>query len=287
VSDRPQDDEGPPLPDAGEWAEVGLCVGPALHGGHQSHVLRAEGHGRQLVVKLTDSHLTDRFHDRRVHLVERLAAREPIVVGPVRVGSSLVTSIGHWRAVAYPYIDGTAPDPSDRTHVAAMATALASLHTSFATIDDRDLPRVAALRMAPQPHDELFGDDQLIHGDFSPANVRFTAAGVKVFDYDDCGRGPIEFEVGNTLYMALFDAEMDADPGRSERFRQWFVEAYENAAARPLAPAALDRAIDLRTSALRRWLDDPGSAPIGIRSATAEWRRRLRAFVDTAERRRH
>ena len=280
VSDPPHDLERLALPDAREWAEVGLRVGPPLHGGHQSHVLLAEGQDRRLAVKLTDSRLMDPFHDHRVHLVERLAEREPIVVGPVRIGPSLVTQIGTWRAVAYPYVEGTTPDATDRTHVAAMAAALARLHASFEEVHDRELPRVAALRGAGRPHGELLGRDQLIHGDFSAANVLFTDDGVKVFDYDDCGRGPVEFEIGNTLYMALFDAVMDDDIGRSERFRRWFVEAYETAAGRSLDADALDHAIGLRKAALGRWLDDPELAPIGIRLATAEWRRQLRAFIE-------
>jgi Ser/Thr protein kinase RdoA (MazF antagonist) len=285
VPDPPTDLEPLPLPAERDWAELGLRVGPALHGGRQSHVLRAEGHGRRVVIKLTDSRVTDPFHEHRMQVIEQLAERNPLVVGPVRLGSALVTHIGAWRAVAFPFIDGTTPDPTNRTHVAVMAAALASLHTTFATIDGRELPRVAALRDGGQSFDELFGDDRLLHGDFSAANVRFTESGTKVIDYDDCGRGPIEFDVGNTLYMELFDAAIDSDLGRAEQFRRWFVEAYEDAAGRTLAAAALDRAIDLRISALRRWLDDPTHAPVGIRTATVEWRRTLRTFVDTASRR--
>ena len=237
------------------------------------------------MVKLTDGRLVDPFYDRRVRLTEQLAALDPCVVGPVRVTADLVLRVGEWRVVAYPFIEGTTPDLATEGDVARMATVLASLHQALATIESCELPLVAALVDSERPDGGLFGTDQLLHGDFSSANVRFEADCVKVFDYDDCGYGPIEFEIGNCLYMVLFDATMAGDHARYVRFRRWFVDAYESGAGISLDPVALDAAIGLRKAALGRWIDDPQSAPIGIRSASSEWRARLRDFVDSVNER--
>jgi hypothetical protein len=37
--------------------------------------------------------------------------------------------------------------------------------------------------------------------------------------------------------------------------------------------------IEVRVDALRSWLDDPSTAPIGIRTSSPEWRDVLRSFV--------
>jgi hypothetical protein len=100
-----------------------------------------------------------------------------------------------------------------------------------------------------------------------------------VFDFDDCGYGPIEFEVGNTLYMVLFDAAMSSEIERYERFRAWFVDEYRSASNQSVPDELLDTSIGLRVQALSRWLDRPETAPIGIRTATLAWRNSLRAFV--------
>lgn len=103
----------------------------------------------------------------------------------------------------------------------------------------------------------------------------------RVIDFDDCGYGPVEFELGNTLYMVLFDATLNNDPRSYERFRQWFCDSYAAEAARVISEVDLDRSIELRRSALRYWLDHPAEAPIGIRSASTEWHRQLRIFAES------
>lgn len=82
--------------------------------------------------------------------------------------------------------------------------------------------------------------------------------------------------------MVLFDAWLTNDPDRYERFRTWFVDSYRASASFSLDEANLDKAIQVRINALRRWLDTPAEAPIGIRTASAEWRQRLRSFLDAA-----
>jgi Ser/Thr protein kinase RdoA (MazF antagonist) len=269
------------LPTDEDWNALGLRIGRSLYGGHQSRVFLAEFGGRQVVVKLTVARLMDTAHERRVELADQLARHNRHAVGPLRIGSSLVQRAGDWQLVVLPFVTGRHPDIGRRGDVAAMATALASLHRTLASLT-ADLPRVAALRAGDGQDDGHLGAEQLLHGDFSANNVFLGDDGPKVFDYDDCGYGPVEFELGNTLYMALFDATIGGDLVRYHRFRQWFVAAYERAAERRVGADGLDVAIALRKKALGRWLDDPELAPVGIRTASPAWRERLRVFVDDA-----
>jgi len=161
-----------------------------------------------------------------------------------------------------------------------MASTLASLHRSLAQLGPVDLPAVATLAGTESPAGASgFDRTQLLHGDFSDANLLLSDRQVWVFDFDDCGYGPIEFEVGNTLYMVLFDAVMSSDMKRYEQFRTWFVDEYRSTSGHGVPDELLEKSIGLRVEALGRWIDRPETAPIGIRTATPAWRDSLRAFV--------
>ena len=62
-------------------------------------------------------------------------------------------------------------------------------------------------------------------------------------------------------------------------FEEAFLRGYRTTSDELLDLATVDRFVDLRVDALSRWLDDPFTAPIGIRTATPEWHATLRAFV--------
>ena len=231
-------------------------------------------------MKLTDSRLVDRAYRRRVELVSLLAEMNDSVVGPLTTKAGIIVELGTWLAVVYPFIVGKTPDVCKEADVRRIATTMASLHRSLQQLDPVDLPAVAALAAAESPTDATrFGRRQLLHGDFSPANLLFSERQTRVFDFDDCGYGPIEFEVGNTLYMVLFDAVMSSEIERYERFRAWFVDEYRSASSHGVPDELVDKSIALRVQALGRWIDEPESAPIGIRTATPGWHASLRAFV--------
>lgn len=274
-----------PLPDDRTWSSIGVVHCEELHGGFQSRVFAGTCSGERVVVKLTDSRLVDRAYRRRVEMTSLLAAMDDSVVGPLTTKSGVIVELGAWLAVLYPFVDGETPDVSDEADVRRMATTLARLHRSLQELDPVGLPPVglppvAALAGAEAPTGAAgFGRRQLLHGDFSPANLLFSERQVRVFDFDDCGYGPIEFEVGNTLYMALFDAAMSSEMDSYERFRAWFVDEYRSASGHGLPDELVNTSIGLRVQALGRWIDEPESAPIGIRTATPAWRDSLRAFV--------
>ena len=261
---------------------MGLTVVRALNGGHQSRVVLVQRGAEQLVIKLTDARLVDlQEFETRIGLVRDLAAIDEHAVGPIEIGPSLINHLGGWLAVAYPHVPGPSPDSEDRAEVKGLARSLAALHHSLRRLTTtRPLPLVAALRAGGPLADALTGPVQLLHGDYSPANVLLNGDHARVIDFDDCGYGPVEFELGNTLYMVLFDATLNNDPRSYGRFRQWFCDSYTAEAATGLSEVDLDRSIELRRRALRHWLDHPAEAPIGVRSASPEWRRQLRTFAD-------
>lgn len=261
------------------WSSIGVVCGPELHAGHQSRVFAATRNDDRVVVKLTDSRLVDQTFEQRLQVTSKLAEMDESVVGPIVMTAGLMVELGGWLAVVYPYVVGRTPDVCDAADVRRMARTLATLHRSLDQLDPIDLPSVAALVGAPRTDDAEFGRRQLLHGDFSHANLLFSDRQARVLDFDDCGYGPVEFEVGNTLYMELFDAAMSSDMQRYERFRAWFVDEYRSASGHDVPDALVEKSITLRVEALGRWIEQPDSAPIGIRTATPAWRDALRAFV--------
>lgn len=256
-------------------------MGPELSGGYQSRVISAQADDR-VVVKLTDERLVEpeQFRRRLGALIE-LARTNDDAVGPQRHRGKFINRLCGWLVVVYPFVDGAQPDLDRESDVARMGRTLAGLHRSMAEIPTWGLPAVAALQVSAAAAPVLPSDrTQLIHGDFAAANLCLDAGRLRVFDFDDCGSGPVEFDVGNALYMVLFDATIDEAPARYHRFRPWFVDAYRAEAEEPIDDDVLDTVIELRRSALRHWVDHLSEAPIGIRTSSPQWRRTLRSFTD-------
>lgn len=234
-----------------------------------------------MLVKLIACDTADAREVRqRTEVLEVLASIHPPVVGPERIAGELVTEVGGWWAIAHRWVDGRPSDTGDPADAAVMGVALAHLHAAMARVDAGLLPPLAALTAG---HGEAGGADradwQLLHGDFSAANTLHADDGLRIIDLDDCGVGPVTFDVACSLYMVLFDAAMDGDRSRYERFREHFLEAYTSA-GRPLDAAEIEAAIERRRSALRHWLDHPDEAPTGIRLTTDSWKARLREFAE-------
>lgn len=274
--------ESPPLPEDQAWAALDITVGQELHGGHQSRVFAAEHREQAVAIKLIDRRFVDSAFEQRLGLVDALAATNHDVVGPLPFSSGLMTAeYGGWLITMYPFISGRKPSIEAEADVRAMAAALVRLHRSLAEFDPATLPIVRPLRDVGLPP-ELTGASQLLHGDFSDANTILNGDQAHVIDFDGCGHGPVEYEIGDTLYMALFDATISDDAIRYERFHEWFVDEYRQTSGRTVPDIALDAAIRLRVQALERWLDHPETAPVGVRSASPEWHEALRSFIRSA-----
>lgn len=260
----------------------------ALAGGHQSSVFRAvRRDGARVAVKSIDASLVDREElEIRLSVVNALADHDPRVCRPVVLGGDLIIDLAMSEGqdrylVGYEFASGEEPDPTRASDSARMGAALSDLHESMRELPIVALPVIGALRAASMDGAYAISTGQLLHGDFSASNLRQIGEEVRIFDFDDCGYGPPEFDVANALYMVLFDQTRRGTPRIYETFRQSFIDGYLNSSGPSIRTDSLDRFIDLRVHALALWLDDLDSAPIGIRNAPSAWHATLRSFVSS------
>lgn len=267
---------------------LGLSEVDALAGGHQSRVFRAvRRDGARVAVKSMDASLVDREElEVRLGVVNALADRDPRVCRPVLLAGELIIDLAMSEGqdrylVSYEFASGEEPDLTRASDAGRMGAALSGLHESMRKLPTVTLPVVGALRAASMDGAYAISTDQLLHGDFSARNLRQTGEEVRIFDFDDCGYGPPEFDVANALYMVLFDQTRRGSLHTYETFRQSFIDGYLNSTGPSIQPDSLDCFIDLRVHALALWLDDLDSAPIGIRNAPSAWHATLRSFVSS------
>lgn len=252
----------------------------AVDGGHQALVFTAVRADGPLIVKAIDAAFADPAHVlARITMVEALADLEPHVCRPIRHEGRFVHELhlpdgGSRLVTLWEYAPGREPDPRDPEDAALMGTTLARLHAAMAVIDPIGVAPVASYRNQPTAPSW-----QLLHGDFNAANMRLDGDTVRVFDFDDCGLGPIEFDIANAIYMVLFDCHITQSPSVAQRFRVAFLDGYSERSGITIAGEVIDREIDRRVDALAGWLDNPETAPIGIRTSTDEWKAVLRAFA--------
>jgi Ser/Thr protein kinase RdoA (MazF antagonist) len=100
-----------------------------------------------------------------------------------------------------------------------------------------------------------------------------------VFDFDDCGYGPIEFDVASSLYMELFGALQNDQMDHYINFRAGFVGAYMSESGVSIDDELLDDLVGVRRDALGHWIEHLDQAPIGIRNSPPEWLEQLKRFV--------
>lgn len=270
--------DAPVLPTTSEWRRFGIVDLVELQAGKQSRVFAARHGDGHVAIKLTDRRLADpAVLEVRMAAVESLSRNVPEVVRPSRIDGGLVRVIGAWLMTATPLVSGDVIDLAMPDTAELMGGALARLHAALAHEPHHDLPPVAALDTVAAGGDRAGW--QLLHGDFSDQNMISTSAGLRIFDFDDCGYGPIEYDIANSLYMVLFDSEVHARQHRYDTFRPQFLAGYAAESGRQLGDERIDEMIALRIRTLSRWLDDLVNAPIGIRTSTVEWQDTLRAFV--------
>ena len=266
-------------------ARLGVALKEELHGGHQSRVYRVNEvnspAASDLVIKLIGVDPTRRdLAIARLRVRNEVAGIDDRVVPIVALAGRKLNRIGDALVAASPYIDGAPLDLTQRPDVERMARALARLHESLRLVRV-ELPPLEALRVGDQ-RATLTENHQLLHGDFGGGNVLADHDGrLWILDFDDCGYGPVEFELGNSLFMALFDtsASLNQPSAEYEQFRRWFLGAYQSAAEHPISEEVVDVAVNVRGAALRYWLHHLDEAPPGIRDASPTWHQKLGAFA--------
>jgi len=269
--------------------------------------------GRRVVVKLVDArHVDLDVLTTRARMLSQLGANDGAVCRPVALSGRLVNEVrlaggagtaGAAYAVAYELAEGDPPSVTDPGHAALLGRALADLHASLRPLPRFDLPPLAAFPPRPAlagvaaelgapldrlPHpagpDGDLGTTQLLHGDFSRKNVRIDGPDlsrpVRIFDFDDCGYGPVELDIALALYMVLFGTVTGSTPATYTTFRAGFLGGYRARAAVDISDATIDGLITYRVLALASWLRHPGTAPAGVRTASPEWRGTLGRFVE-------
>lgn len=270
--------ESPSLPGRDEWLRWNVDVVAQLHTGKQSRVFDALLSEERSAIKLTESRLTDiAVLTSRMETVEILGASLPSVVAPTRIDGALVQPIGDWLMTATPFIAGERLDENTEGDAVRLGSALAHLHSAMRQLEMSEIPTIAALVSTAADVDRTGW--QLLHGDFSSQNVIATPETLRIFDFDDCGYGPTQYDIANSLYMVLFDADVTKRPELYDAFRPAFLAGYEDGSNCRVADATIDEMIALRIDALGRWLDDLSTAPIGIRTSSPEWLETLTTFV--------
>lgn len=268
----------PLLPTTEEWLRWRVEIVDELHAGKQSRVFDAVLDGHRVAVKLTNLRLADRsVLVERLTAVASLGTGYPNVVPPIRIEDALVQPIGGWLMTATPFIDGDQLDVGCTDDAGRLGESLARLHEALSRLESFEIPPIAALGSTRRSANREGW--QLLHGDFSNQNVIVQSALLRIFDFDDCGYGPIEYDLANSLYMVLFDSDVTNRPELYETFRPAFLAGYGEGSGRRVAEVAIDEMIGIRIEALGRWLDDLSSAPIGIRTSTPEWLTTLDSFV--------
>ena len=266
------------LPSPDEWLRWGVEVIDELHAGKQSRVFDVVLDGRRAAVKLTESRLADRsVLVSRLEAVASLGAGYPNVVPPIRIDGVLVQPIGGWLMTATPFIEGNRLDVSSADGAKRLGGSLARLHEALGRLESFQIPPIAALAATGRATER--SGWQLLHGDFSDRNVIVESALLRIFDFDDCGYGPIEYDLANSLYMVLFDSDIENHPDRYKAFRPAFLAGYANGSDWRTDESTIDEMIEIRIEALGRWIDDPSSAPIGIRTSSPEWLETLTSFI--------
>ena len=264
---------------------LGTDVRVALHGGSQSVVLEAvDRDGARCVAKLRDTRSVNADNlATRMEVMADLSAVDSRIVAPLARSGVYVTEVPYgdrtMLGTLFPFVDGSEIDHNRASDASLMGVELARLHDSLAILSRYDLPLVPALSVVDfRPTTETL---QLLHGDFSDQNVRNDGGALHIFDFDDCGYGPREFDVANSLYMVLFEQMVEDHADGYEDFEERFLDGYlAESGEGGFALGRLTEFVGLRVEALQAWLEDLPSAPAGIRDATPQWHDTLRRFVD-------
>ncbi|HMG43059.1 MAG TPA: phosphotransferase [Acidimicrobiales bacterium] len=272
-----------------------------LHGGYQGKAWTAELDGDRIVLKLVSANFFSKQGvTTKQQMLARLAVSDPQVCGPIAIAGELVTEatdddLGPSFLRAFEFAPGRTPDVRRPNDGEILGRTLARLHLSMSSLPPYDLGpmraftphsvdvfRSSGIEIPPAILTPASSRRHLLHGDFGMHNVKFNGEGdVKIFDFDDCGYGTVEEDVGNSLYMAMFRCFVDGDGPRTyEPFRARFLNSYTGFLAEPISIEAVSRYLHLRVFTLLLWLARPDLAPPGVADSSASWKETLAEFAN-------
>lgn len=287
----------------GVGAKLRIANAHPIAEGEQNLVFTCSLRGERNILKATDSRHRDRraletqlaMLDALKHRFANVCASLPIW-GDDHIFEVAVEGVPFYL-VAYRYAAGKRAEITRHGH--RMGQALAELHDAM-----RRLPRYAfaeitsddtlaavgeAARTLGVPEKTYASaleysdsrDMQLLHGDFNSGNLKIDGPAVNIFDFDNCVYGNLAYELGNSLYMVLFDQVRQADGNlaRYRHFRRDFLEGYRHASHASPPEPVIDAYISYRVLLLSSWLQNPDDAPFFVRQSPSSWLDTLRTFV--------
>lgn len=260
----------------------GLQIHGSLAGGYQSTVYSGALGDRHVVVKVVDARWSEpEIVLRQAELAGDLAAIDPRVVAPIAIGGDLLLVIGDHLITVLPRVAGHSPDLDNERDARWLGKQLARLHLSLAQVSS-DLPPVASLRV---PGNNIGGaEEQLIHGDPGAANFLRDGDDAHVLDLGEAGFGTRAYDVSLALFSRRFEVwsrdARRATGSADDQAPRALIDGYEDEVGHPLSSDALLEGLRLRRGALAWWLNHLQDAPVGIRTASPEWRDHLARFVD-------
>lgn len=257
----------------------GVEVHEVIAGGYQSAVHRGVLGEADVAVKVVDARLSDAGMVLcQATLARDLAAIDTRVVAPIAIGGEVVLVTGHHLITVSPLVAGRAPDLDDLGDAEWLGRQLARLHSSMRRVSS-ELPLVASLRAGAGSLPD--GDEQLIHGDPGAANFLRDGDDAHVLDLGDAGRGTPAYDVSLALFSRRFEVWSRGWPTLADDAApEAILYGYEQEAGHRLSSEELADGLTIRREALAWWIDHPHEAPVGIRTASPEWRGVLARFVD-------
>ena len=248
---------------------VGKCIRQV-----QNLVFHASMNGRECILRFTSPE-----HRAPKRICEELKLLDAIHKdGRVRVAKPLLFPSGKYfeqcqhngiayNAVLFSYIEGVSANTASPEQAFALGKLLATLHTVLSELKQ------------PYEFPALSGavGEQLIHGDFNCSNVLVDSNSFAIIDFEDACYSTYEFELANSIYLALFDARSSVKQFDDSAFIQRFLEGYTR--SRTVNLDKIRSYVDLRVWKLAAWLQEPASAPIAIASSSDSWKRELSEFV--------
>ncbi len=226
--------------------------------GQQSRAFRiVDADGSTSVAKVLDASMVECAElDARLVVTTALADLDSRVCRPLPIDGHLAIELtdtdGHnWYIVRYEFAAGRALEPGNAEDATRMGMTLSRLHSSMSRLELAPLPLVAALRTAPPDAMAGAASHQLLHGDFNASNLRESGGEVRIFDFDDCGYGPAEFDVatrctscsstrshkGTPRPMAYFDRRFSQATSR-RRVCRWRTRRWIDSSTCVSAPCA-------------------------------------------------
>ena len=290
---------------AKELAKLDFNDVKPVEAGEQNFVYTCSLHLEDGILKVTDArHRSLVDLQAQTDMLSALKQHSTLVCAPVEVREDqavlgLTVDNLTFYVTAYPFAVGETVDITNPEHAHLMGRSLAHLHSAlrilepypFRQIGTQDT-RTPIERLAQQTtgvkqiYDRVVrhfdaADRQLLHGDFNAGNLKIKAGQVTVFDFDNCAYGSTTYELADALYMVLFDQATRGELPVYIRFRETFLQAYQEASELRVEGQTIDDLIGYRVLTLASWLAEPGDAPLFIRQSSAAWLSTLNGFVKT------